>query len=77
MINTVAAEWSQFEAMVVAPSAGAVQREQMELAFYGGASAVLAMYHRIAGEASEDAAVGILQGLHEEVSAYAARVRPR
>lgn len=71
--NTIEAEWLVFEKVVVPETAGLAQRRDMQLAFYGGASATLALYYRIAGEESDDAAVEILQGLYEEAEAYAKR----
>jgi hypothetical protein len=74
-LNTIAAEWALFERAVVSDSAGDVQRSEMRLAFYAGASAVLALYNRVAATVSDDAAVAILEGLHQEAKAFAEAMR--
>lgn len=70
-MNTIADEWESFERMVVARDAPAVQRSEMKLAFFGGASAVLALQLRIPQEKSEDASVGMLAGWHDECKRFA------
>jgi hypothetical protein len=74
-LNTLAAEWALFERAVVSVAAGDVQRSEMRLAFYAGASAVLALYNRVAATVSDDAAVAILEGLHQEAKAFAEAMR--
>jgi hypothetical protein len=74
-LNTVAAEWALFERTVVPSAAGDTQRSEMRLAFYAGASAILALYYRVGGTESDEAAVAILEGLHQEVKAFADAMR--
>lgn len=49
----------------MAVDAGLMQRQDMMIAFYAGATAMLAMQIDLAG-LSEDAAIGVLDGLHAE-----------
>lgn len=68
-MNTVQDEWIQFEKMVIALDAPDIQVKEMKLAFFGGATALLALSMRIATY-DEDAAVEILEGLHDECERF-------
>ena len=68
-MNTIADEWREFERLVVPATAGAGQRRDMRIAFYAGANAILALGQLIS-ELSDDAAMAVLQSLHDESAAF-------
>jgi hypothetical protein len=69
-MRSIDAEWRSYEKAVVPKTAGEVQRQETRRAFYAGASAMLNMQMEMA-ELSEDAAVAVLNGLHEEAGSFA------
>jgi hypothetical protein len=73
-MRTIQQIWDGFERAVLPPNCSDVQRNEMRKAFYGGAGAMLAMTSEIAGIENREAAVAVLQGLHEEVAVFAANV---
>lgn len=68
-MNTIADEWDEFAKHVVPPDAPDVQRVEMRVAFYAGATALLWLGARIAGF-SDDAAQSVWQSLHDESAAF-------
>lgn len=70
-MNTIEKEWMQYEALVIPKDAGSIQRQETRRAFYAGAQALLEMTNSLGEETvSEDAAVAILQGWHEECQLF-------
>lgn len=70
--NTIAAQWESFHKAAVAPSAPEIQRSEMRLAFYAGATAMLGITMGIGSDSvSADAGVALLQSLHDEAEAFA------
>jgi len=75
-MNTIQAQWSTFEAMVVPKKASPVQRQEMRRAFYAGAEAMMRIQWAIGDEnISEDAGVQILEGCYDEVRRFALQVQ--
>lgn len=68
-MNTIRDEWEEFARHVVPPDAPAVQRGEMRVAFYAGATAVLWLGARISMY-SDEAAQAIWQSLHDETAAF-------
>ena len=73
-MRTVADAWETFAHAVLPPDCSRVQRDEMRKAFYGGATALLSLTGEIAAIDNEEACIAILQGLHEEVAAFAANL---
>lgn len=75
-MNTIQAQWSTFEAMVVPKNAPPVQRQEMRRAFYAGAEAMMRIQWAIGDESiSEDAGVAILEGCRDEAQRFALQVQ--
>jgi len=64
-MNTIQSGWEGFENAVVPKNAPMIQRNEMRKAFYAGALHLLVLTGDIA-ELNEDAAIAVLQHLHEE-----------
>jgi len=74
-MNTVAEQWALFSSAVMPKDAPSVQRQEMRRAFYSGAEAVLRLQYAIGDKAvSEDAAVAIIEGWHDECRRFAQQV---
>lgn len=70
--NTIAAQWESFQALAMPATAPSIQRLEMRLAFYAGATALLGITQRIGEkDISDSAGVALLQSLHEEAEAFA------
>lgn len=71
-ILTIQQGWATYAKEVMTPNAGANQRKETEMAFYGGASIVLQILAVIShDDYSDDAVLGIMTTLGEEVGIYA------
>lgn len=70
-MRTVEEVWETFE-RVIHPDAPEEQRREMKLAFFAGASAMLALVQNVDGMADEDAE-SFLEGLRDETVAFAAK----
>jgi hypothetical protein len=69
---TIAANWRDYDSMVLPPDAGAVQRYETRMAFYAGAAALSAITDHIGQpEVSEDAGMAILSAIQTELRAFA------
>lgn len=75
-MNTIAEQWELLERAVMLKDAPPVQRQEMRRAFYSGAGAILHMQWSISGDKSisEDAAVAIMEGWHDECQRFAQQV---
>lgn len=71
-MNTLAAKWGSFAAIVVAHDAPPVQRQEMRRAFYAGANAYrqLARVNAVACGGNEELAVANIEGWDEELRAF-------
>lgn len=75
-MNTIADQWTAFDALVVPKSAGPAQRQEMRRAFYAGAEAMLRLQFSIGDEAvSEEAGVAMMEGWHDECRRFAVQVQ--
>ena len=71
-MNTIAEQWSAFEALVMPKDAPPVQRQEMRRAFYAGSEAMLRMQWFIGDKAvSEDAGVQMMEGWYDECRRFA------
>lgn len=68
--TTVAALWQSFSKHLPA-NAGAVQRREMCIAFYAGASAVFGLLTCHISDLNQDEACVAMNGLHNELVQYA------
>ena len=69
---SIAANWRDYESVVLPPDAGQVQRRETRIAFYAGASAVVSITDHIGQpEVSEDAGMAILSAIQSELRAFA------
>ena len=67
-MNTIKEQWDSFEKEVVPAGASEIQVQEMRRSFYGGVMAMSLIQDVIGQEAmSEDAAMGILQGVEQEL----------
>lgn len=74
-MNTIAEQWATFEALVMPLNAPPVQRQEMRRAFYSGAEAMLRLQYAAGDkDVSENAAVMMLQGWHDECHLFAHQV---
>ena len=73
----VATEWDAFAEVTLPRDCSAVQRREMRLAFYGGASAVFfALLNRLTGgQEAEEADLTMLKRLGEELQQFADDVK--
>ena len=69
-MNTIQQQWEGFKKNVVPNDAPEIQVSEMRIAFFGGASALLALTTEISYH-SEDAGVEMLEGLHDECRRFA------
>ncbi len=66
-MRTIADIWSSFEARVLPPSVGPVQRQEMRRAFYGGAVSALGLCVEISDHAkTDDQGATMFEALHQE-----------
>jgi len=71
----IAHAWTGFEGMVISAQADALQRSEMQLAFYAGATAVLSAMVAISRDnVSEATGVEVLAGMHAEVREFSERL---
>jgi hypothetical protein len=74
--RTIANAWQRFEAVCVGRGALPDQLQEMRQSFYGGAAAVLGVMTEIsANDVSDMAGVHILEGLHQELRAFAVELK--
>lgn len=74
-MNTVQDQWERFRKHVVPKDAPPVQVQEMRRSFYAGVEAMLRIQFAISdGAMSEDAAVAILEGVHDECCRFAGDV---
>lgn len=66
---SIASNWELFERRVISPSAPAVQRHEMKMAFYVGVQAMLFLQLELA-ELPEQHAVGVLKQLYGESESF-------
>ena len=73
--RTIAGAWKSYSA-VLAPTAGAVQRQETKRAFYAGAISLLGLLDELSTpEVSEDAGMAVLASLHQEARSYGADIQ--
>ena len=69
--NTVKEEWDDFANAVLKPqNVSTTQYKEMRKAFYAGAWATLQACKRVANEETDEAAVGILDGMEKECAEF-------
>lgn len=74
-MKTIADQWSAFNALVVPKDAPLLQKQEMQRAFYAGATAMFTLQCCIGDEAvSEDAAMQIMAGWEDEFRQFAQQV---
>lgn len=74
-LNTIQGQWERFSKMVIPPGCSEVQFNEMRNSFYAGAEGMRRIEFFIgADQVSEEAAIAILTGIDEEMSAYAAQL---
>ena len=71
-IKTIDQRWDVFRRQVLPEAAGAVQLREMKRAFFAGAAALLGASLEVS-ILSDDAAVVVLEGLHEEAHDFSTR----
>ena len=70
--RTIAGLWASYSSSVLPASAGEIQRQETRRAFYAGASGLLGIMSGIGEpDVSEDAGVAVMEGLHQEATAFA------
>jgi hypothetical protein len=75
-MKTIQSQWESFKKNVIPANAPKVQQEEMERAFYAGSQAMLQMHVQIA-EHRENAAVQMLDNLHQEMNAWISAFKKR
>ena len=75
-MNTCASKWESFAAATIAQDASAVQKDEMRKAFYAGFVSCLNICSA-AAFMSDDGAVAVLEGLHQEMRAFGADLAGR
>jgi len=74
-MNTVQEQWESFYKLVVPKYASAAQVTEMRRAFYAGVESMLRIQWAIGDtDISEDGAMAILDGVHDECQRFAAEV---
>jgi len=74
-MNTVQEQWESFSKLVVPKDAPEIQVTEMRRAFYAGVEAMLRIQWAIGDAAvSEDGAMAILEGVHDECQRFASEV---
>jgi len=73
MKNTLAQEWASFRKQVVAADAPPVQISEMQLAFYGGAQAMLALQMKVVADdgCGEAAGMALIEAWQQEIAGFA------
>lgn len=70
-MNTIQEQWEGFMIAVVPPDASKDQVLDMKKAFYAGAQSVLWLQFQMSEPTvSEEAAVNMLEGIHQECKAF-------
>lgn len=70
-MRTVADQWASFRAIAYPPHLPASQERELRRTFYAGFTAALGIVLDLGNDdVSEDAGVGILEGLRSEVQAF-------
>lgn len=72
-MRTCKHSWDEFRRNAISPSAPKIQLDEMRLAFYVGFQNCLQITSDIA-TLSDEAAVQVLEGLHQEFRAFAAAI---
>jgi hypothetical protein len=70
-MDTIQAQWEQFEKQVLPANASAIQRRDMEIAFYAGASSMFRTVEVVSQQFPENEAVEILKGVDQEIKNWA------
>jgi hypothetical protein len=70
-MKTIAEHFQTFSAAVIPVTAGPRQRDDMKMAFYGGASVMLTLLTVASGEDNDDIAVTRLAQLEGELHTFA------
>lgn len=73
-MNTVQEQWQIFSALVVPKDAPEVQITEMRRAFYAGVEAMLRIQWAIGGIENEEAAVAMLEGVHDECRRFSVEI---
>ena len=74
-MNTIQVQWNSFEKMVVPQDAPPIQRQEMKLAFYAGAEAMMRINFAVGHDSiSEEAGFHILNGCQIECREFADQV---
>lgn len=69
-MNTVKEKWDSYLAHVVPDSAGPVQLQETENAFYAGAASMFGIMTNSISDMSEEAAMASMDGLKDEISTF-------
>lgn len=71
-MNSVQSEWDSFVSCVLPKDAPAIQKSEMEKAFYAGAHAAFNLFIQVANDdsTSEEAKEAIMNGLLHETAQY-------
>ncbi len=75
-MKTIAQRWTEFEAQVISPDAGPVQRQEMRRAFYAGFNEALVASLQMAEESGNDDELGVamMESLHRECREFVSSV---
>ena len=74
-MNTIQVQWNSFEKMVVPQDAPPIQRQEMKLAFYAGAEAMMRINFAVVHDSiSVEAGFHILNSCHIECLEFADQV---
>ena len=77
-IRSISQSWERYRKRVLPKTASPIQISECQMAFYGGASAVLGVVLRLGdAEVPEDVGVAGLESLGEELTAFAELVADR
>jgi hypothetical protein len=72
-MNTIREQWEIFNKLVMPKDAPHIQIREMRRSFYAGAEAMLRIQSAMV-DYSDDIAVAMLQGLHDEIELFAAEM---
>ena len=74
-MNTIKEQWERFSDLIIPQNAPEIQKEEMRRAFYCGVEAMSRIQFNI-GDSSvtEDEAIKILEGIHQECELFAAEL---
>lgn len=75
-MNTIQGLWESYEKRAVPPGATETQRRETKRAFYAGCAGLFSIVDGPVGDQkNEETALRMLDGLHDEVKSFAARLK--